>query len=355
MDPTLLALARLPQPFSRAETVRAGISEWSVRTALDSGALVTLAKGVYAVRDPWVAASPWIRHHQRSIAAARLTPDAIVSHASSAALLGLPHPAFAPEKVAMTLLDDVRTSRRDSWRCFHRGRTPPEHIVIRHGIPGFIASRVVIDSGREVTQRDALAIADGALRASLTTLDELWDMRAHQRRWPGVAATNEPLLLVDGRRENWLESASAWAIFRWGLPTGVPQVNVFTPDGEFVGRPDVLWPDHGLVGEADGVEKYLLDGATEEAVRERMRRESHRESQLTGLGLGVVRWTPVEAIHGDVIHTRFVAATDPGRATRLRAVFRCSCCNHPLDECLVEAELIRWRRRLARRFARTLW
>lgn len=355
MDHALLGFTPLPQPFSRAEALAAGIPEWTLRKALSSGSLITLTKGLYAVREPWLAGNQWVRHHHKAVAAARLTPDAIVSHASGATLLGLPHPAYAPEKVAMTLLDDSRTSRRDCWRQFHRGRTPAEHIVIRRGVPGFVAARVVIDSGREVHQRDALAIADGALRAGLVSRDELFDMRSHQRHWPGVAATNDLLMLADGRRENWLESASAWSMWRWDLPVGVPRVNVFTPDGELVGRPDVLWPDHGLVGEADGVDKYLVDGATDEAVRGRLRREATREAGLAGLGLGVMRWTPREAILGDAIHTRFSRLADPARGSRVRAVFRCSCCNHPLEECLIEAELLLWRRRIARLLERRIW
>jgi len=331
------------------------MTEWSLRTSLASRSLITLGKGLYAVRERWLADSQWSRHRQMAVAAARLTPDAIVSHASGAALLGLPHPAHAPEKIAMTLLDDVRTSRRDSWRRFHRGRTPADHVVIRHGVPGLVAARVVLDSGREVHGRDALAIADGALRAGLVCRDELLDMRSHQRHWPGVAATNDVLLLVDGRRENWLESASAWSMSQWDLPLGVPQVNVFTPDGAFVGRPDVLWPDHGLVGEADGVAKYLVDGATDDAVRTQLRRETAREAGMADLGLGVIRWTPSESILGDAIHTRFTLLADPSRRSRVRAVFRCSCCNHPLDACLVEAELRAWRRRVVRLLERRVW
>lgn len=180
-------------------------------------------------------------------------------------------------------------------------------------------------------------------------------MRRHQRRWPGVAATNEPLMLVDGRRENWLESASALAMARWAMPIPVPQVNVFTPDGEFVGRPDCLWPDLGVVGEADGTQKYLLAVATEEAVRHALHEEEIRQSGMTSLGLAFVRWNMQEAIHGDVIQTRFARVADPTRASRVNAIFRCSCCNHPLEDCAVEAELARWRRLLTKEFERTIW
>lgn len=333
----------------------AGIPATAVRNGVAARSLIVVAKGLYAVGAPWLARSPWARHRLTTEAAVRVTPDAIVSHASGAALLDLPHPAYAPKRVAMTVLDDGRTSRSDAWRRIHRGQTPAEQIVIRHGVPGFVVERVVIDSGREVPPRDALAIADGALRAGLTTRSELLEMRRHQRRWPGVRATNDVLLLADGRRENWLESASAWAISRWGLPVGVPQVNVFTPDGEFVGRPDLLWATEGLVGEADGVEKYLLKGTDEDSVRAALAAEKAREWRMTDLGLRFVRWTMHEAISGEAIDTRFRRLADPGRGARVSAVFRCSCCDRPLAECEVEAELEAWRRLLAREFDRKVW
>jgi hypothetical protein len=356
MDPrTEQALSRLPQPFVRRESGAAGVPQTTVSHALATKHLASPARGLYAVRSPWEAASPWQRHRLMIDAAVRLVPDALISHTSQAMLLGLPHPSHPPEVVSMTLLDDVRTSPRAAWCRFHRGATPHEHIVIRQGVPGFVPARVVIDCGRETHPRDALAIADGALRSGMTTLDELLDMRRHQRRWPHVARTNDVLMLVDGRRENWLESASAWSMARWGLPTGIPQVNVHTRDGEFLGRADAVWPELGIVGEADGVEKYLLDGTDEDSVRRALQREQSREKGMSQLGLAFVRWTPRDAVDGSEIHTRFQRQARRVRAVDVTAVLRCSCCNHPPDECRVEAELAAWRRKLTREFDRKVW
>ena len=345
----------LPQPFGRGEALALGATDRDLRLAIADASLTRPSRGLYAVREPWEALSPWERHRESAACAARLTPDAIVSHASGAALLGLPHPAYPPKKVSMTLLDDVRTSHTDSWRTFHRGATPPEHIVIRRGVPGFVVSRLAIDAARELHGRDALAIVDGALRAGLVTRDDLVATRRHQRRWPGVASANDVLIRADPRHENWLESASAWSIACWALPHSVPQPNVFTPDGQFVGRPDRVWPEHGVVGEADGVQKYLLGGATDEDVQQALERERWREGQMRGLGLKFVRWTPHDAIDGSAIHERFQTLADPERGARVSAVYRCSCCGHPLDECAVEAQLDAWRRALTREFARTTW
>lgn len=356
MDPrSARALRQLPQPFAPHESTAAGISRTTVKYALSVAVLVSPARGLYAVHEPWSAATPWERHRLLIDTAVRLFPDAVVSHTSQAVLLGLPHPSHPPERVSLTVLDDVRTSRRNSWCRFHRGATPPEHIVIRHGVPGFVVSRVVIDSCREVHARDALAIGDGALRAGKASLEELFDMRRHQRRWPHVSRSNEVLLLADGRRENWLESASAWSMAGWGLPTGIPQVNVYTPDGEFVGRPDCVWPHLGIAGEADGVEKYLMGGTDESPVLQALEDEGVRQHAMEGLGLRFVRWTPREAIDGSAIHSRFQSHASIEAGNKVTAIFRCSCCAHPLAECRVDAQLRDWRRKLEKEFERKIW
>ncbi|WP_147063254.1 hypothetical protein [Knoellia locipacati] len=158
---------------------------------------------------------------------------------------------------------------------------------------------------------------------------------------------------MDGRRENWLESASAWATHRWGLPIGVPQVDILTPAGRHIGRCDVLWSREGVVGEADGVAKYLEDGASEQQVGRRLLAEEERQRGFTDLGLAVVRWTPREAIDGGEIHTRFQRSAGPPRS--VDAILRCSCCRRRLDECGVEAEIATWRRMVAQEFTRKVW
>jgi len=343
----------LPQPFARADVVQAGLSARAVSRGVAAGPVVVVADRLYAVRSRWESHPAWVKHRLKAEAAARLTKDAIVSHSSAAAMMGLPHPTHPPDHVSMTVLDDVRTSRSDSWRRFHRGTTPYDHIRIEDGIPRLVPARVVIDCARELHPRDALAIADGALRSGLVTHDELWAMRCHQRRWPGITHADDVLWLADGRRENWLESASAWSARQWGLPTGIPQVNIWTPDGRFVGRCDCLWVSEGIVGEADGVEKYLVDGTSDEVVRCRLEAEATREKGFTELGLGVVRWTPRESVDGSVIHTRF--RHEAGTRRAWSAVFRCSCCDLEPADCAVEQGLGRWRRKLEHELGRKIW
>ena len=180
------------------------------------------------------------------------TPDAIISHASAAALLELPMPPRPPQRATMTVLDDRRTSEDAGWRRFHRGRTPPAHILICQGHPYLVPARTVVDCMRDMHAGDALAVLDAAIRTGLVTGQDLLEMRQHQRHWPGITAADRIMRLGDGRRESWFESTSAWVMASWELPPGIPQVVVRDSAGRFVARVDVLWPELGLVGEADG-------------------------------------------------------------------------------------------------------
>ena len=328
----------LPQPFLRAEALAHDVSSRRIDSALSRGDLDRIAPGVYAVSSQWTLLQPWERHLALARAAVRTTPDAIVSHASAAALLGLPMPPKPPERATMTLLDDGRTSEDDGWRRFHRGRTPPDQIVIDEGHPYLVPARTVVDCMREMRPGDALAVLDAAIRAGLVTGSDLTAMRRHQRRWPGIAAADRLLRLGDGRRESWFESTSAWVMSAWDLPPGIPQVVVSDSTGRFVARVDVLWPELGVVGEADGRGKYLIDSTggsqpSDEVAARAVVAQAIRENRVRDLGLEVVRWDPPDL--GDPLGLlgRFHAAVARARPELVTARFTCSCCRRPLTDC----------------------
>ncbi len=341
--PARTHVTMLPQPFTRPEAIAAGVSARRVDLAVGRGDLKRLAPSLYAVEPGWAAMPAWDRHLALARTAVRTTPDAIVSHASAAAILGLPMPPRPPARATMTLLDDSRTSPEDSWRRFHRGSTPPEHIVIDAGHPYLVPARTVVDSIRELPPRDALAIIDGALRSGSVTARDLLIMRSHQRRWPGIAAADILLGLADSRRESWLESASTWVFHALDLPRSIPQVVVSDLSGAFIGRVDALWPELGLVGEADGRGKYRPEkGAAgtaenpenpEDAAAYAVLAQVERESRLRDTGLEVIRWEPADLGRPLVLHQRFVAAAGRGRPGVVSARYTCSCCHRPLTDC----------------------
>jgi hypothetical protein len=328
----------LPQPFLRGEALATGLSERRLDAFLEAGELTRVAPGLYAVAPGWTTSPPWSRHLGLARAAVRATPDAIISHTSAAALLELPMPPSPPQWATMTVLDDRRTSEGDGWRRFHRGRTPPDHIVIDRGHPYLVPARTVVDCMRDMWPGDALAVVDAALGARLVTGPDVLEMRRHQKRWPGIRAADRLIPLADGRRESWFESKSAWVLADWGLPPGIPQVVVTDSCGRFVGRVDTLWPELGVVGEADGAGKYLqgsrADGEPSDEVAARaVIAQSQREMRLRDLGLEVVRWDPVELASPLTLVERFHRAVGRARPEIVTARYTCSCCHRPLTDC----------------------
>jgi hypothetical protein len=245
----------------------------------------------------------------------------------------------------MTVLDDDRTSREPAWVQLHRGDTPTEHCTTQPAHPGSdslpvtTATRTVVDCFREECLPDGVAIADGALRNGLTSVQRLRAMRAFQTRWPGVTKAASGIHLVDERRENWLESRSAAALWWWGVPLGAPQVVVRDHRRRFVARVDMAWPEHGVVGEADGRGKYLgefedgLDDSAQSAAL-RVVAAGVRESRLRDLGLEVVRWEPSEIVQKPSgVAERWDAAAARARRRLVTARLECSCCQVLLTDC----------------------
>ena len=341
----------LPQPFLAAEADAAGLSERRRASALRRGELTRLAPGLYAVGVDWEVLSPRERHIATARAAVRAVPGAVLSHRSAALIHGLPHPWGSLGAVRMTVLGDRRTSRAPAWVQLHRGLTPAAHLVphelltrdLTRTAEGEVLlttpTRTVIDCFREERLPDGVAIGDGALREGLTSPQRLRAMRAFQTRWPGVTKAAHGIPLLDERRENWLESRSAAALWGCGIPLGVPQVVVLDELRRFVARVDMAWPEQGVVGEADGRGKYLgeFDDGLDDSARSaslRVVAAGARESRIRDLGLEVVRWDPHEIVHTPgVVADRWEAAAARARSRTVTAMLECSCCRTALTCC----------------------
>jgi hypothetical protein len=162
---------------------------------------------------------------------------------------------------------------------------PRTEITRVAGLPVTTPARTVTDCLRHLDAYDAVPIADAALRAGLTTVEEVRRILGRQSGWPfaGVAALALPLL--EGRRESPLESRSAVVMHRHRLPAPRCQATILDAAGRFVARTDFAWLELGVVGEADGRGKYA-----EQPPVEAFEAEKARQARLEELGLVVVRW-----------------------------------------------------------------
>ena len=71
------------------------------------------------------------------------------------------------------------------------------------------------------------------------------------------------------------------------------QFKVRHPSGRLAGRTDFAWPEHKLLGEFDGKQKYLRIRRPDETIEEAILREKAREDllrELTGWGFIRLVW-----------------------------------------------------------------
>lgn len=284
----------LPQPFLAKEAFAAGLSSNAIAGAIRRHELVSVARSVYAVPDTWVALGPVELHTSMSRAASVSVPGSVVSHQSAALRWDLPHPLGPIGRPTVTVPESTRSSRSEDWRRVLHAELPAEHVIERDGLKLTTPARTVVDALRQLRLRDALAIADGALRKGLVTPSELDDLRKFQTRWPGVRNADQAFGLLDHRRESWLESASVATAHALGYSRPESQVWIHHRDGSLIGRVDLLWRGAGVVGEADGRGKYLGEFSQDEWDAERaaqlMLAERDRERALESVGFAVARW-----------------------------------------------------------------
>ena len=233
--------------------------------------------------DPAIELTGPEQHRRRAHAVVRrLTSGAVVSHQSAAVVYGLP--------VWDTPLDVVHITRSQATG----GRRTRDAVL--HAIPivGLVAvvggllvttpARTIVDCARTLDFEHAVVIGDAAVRKFGVTSKDLereLDLAKHRK---GIAAARRAVAFLDGHSESAGESRSRIALARNDIRL-VPQGDVFSNDGRFLGRVDFFDKDRPVIGEFDGDLKY--DGPDG---RDVLRAEKVREDLLRNHSNEMVRW-----------------------------------------------------------------
>ena len=335
----MLSTSDLPLAFDRRDALAAGWTRHRFHHRVSADDVVEVAPRVFADAVSWHLASPAGRHAALARIAASRYRGTAVSHASAAVLHDLPTPRFLPDEIALSA--DKRRNLGDdaAWVDVRRSALPERLVTTVDGIRVTTLARTAVDCLRVLPRMDGLAIADAVVRRG-TGPGELVGVRRMQVRWPGVRTARWGLGLLDGRRESWLESASAAALDGW-LPPAVPQVDVRDrATGRFVGRVDALWPDLRVAGESDGVAKFRgLAGAdpSARAVADRLVAAEVRADRLREVGLGLVRWGAADLRDVPALAGR-IRAAQPSRPWR--AELSCATCRQGLGDCRCAPSLL---------------
>lgn len=256
--------------FRYADVLARGGSRAQIERAIDNGRIVRLGKGVYAYRAGEI--------DEVGAAVLRVGAGAVASHETAARLWGIPVLGRPTGVIHLT-----RGRRRTGTDHFpgvtvHHAAVPEHHRRVRHGVPVTTPARTVMDLARAGKFRAGVSAADGALRLRLCTRDEMLAVTEDCAGWPGVRRARQVARFADRRAANPLESISRVAFHDFGLPAPLLQAELPSLD-----IADFLWDAYRVVGEADGMGKYVdLD-----VVRD----EKHRQDRIEDDGFTLVRWT----------------------------------------------------------------
>jgi hypothetical protein len=267
--------------FTVGQALAAGWRRPALTRAVDSGHLMRPRTGAYALSS----ASLGLFERQAAdrdfllagVASALRVARSTVSHASAAAVHGLPLLSLPPVP-CLTLPPERRT--REAGLHVHRQPISDAERQSFGSIPVTRVARTCLDVTRESGLRAGLVTTDAALRRGVLTPQELRAAYAALRGRAGLSDGDALVRLADGRSESPLESVSRFAM-RALEPQPELQVCLLDALGRFIARVDFFWREFGLVGEADGMGKY------DEA---ELRHEKRRSDALVNAGFHVTRW-----------------------------------------------------------------
>jgi hypothetical protein len=175
--------------------------------------------------------------------------------------------------------------RRHSVRglVIERTKRLPQHRS-RDGLPCAPIERAVIDAVRKMTGRNEIrGVIAEVVQRGLATLPQLADeLRATQQR--GTALPRLVLREVTDGVRSAAEAQARDVIAAANLPRPLWNRDVHDSCGTWLGRPDAIWPDQGVVLEIDSLEWHLSPGS--------YRRTQARQRRLARAGLIVFPVTP---------------------------------------------------------------
>ena len=287
--------------FTTCDLTQLGVSPSRRATRLSSGAWVSMRRGVYAECDVADACAIDVRAWHALRTAAELAASrgpAYAGRGSAACVLNLESLGRPPEAVTLIRPADIgasRGSRTPSVRLLSAALPPVDRLVFG-AIATTSVARTVVDQARSLPERDAVVLADSAMRTFGLSGDDFRKVLCRQRDWPGALAACQALGRSDPRSESVLESIGRMTCTNNGLPRPMSQVWLGDERPEI--RVDFYFPEFRTVGEADGRVKY----ATPQAIWE----EKKRQDRLHDLGFDVVRFDYADAVgDGHAMAARF--------------------------------------------------
>lgn len=278
--------ARQHGVITSAQAMAAGLSRDAVQRRLRSGRLHRVHRGVYAVGHPNLSPSG------RLLAAVLACgPDAVLSHASAAAIWGL--------RLASGTLIDVTVPtphRAQAGVRLHVRPVADDERATVDGVPVTTVARTLFDLAPTAGARGIERLASQAEADRLASPTSLAAVAARHRRRHGASVIRRVLAsqrLADGATRSELEDRFLALVDSAGLPR--PRLNHPIPVAGRTIVADAAWPAARVLVE--------LDGYAHHDTREAFERDRERDRAALMAG-----WTPVRATWPQVADGRRLAA-----------------------------------------------
>lgn len=272
--------------LSRRALLAQGWTDTDIRRETRANELVRVAAGLYTPKadlEGW----PEVAYRVRVMAAAQRF-QAVVSHASAAAVHGLP--LGGADLSAVHLIRPGKGGfRAGGDRTRHAGILDPQWVTTVDEVQVTTIARTLVDLARSQPVKTAVAAMDNALFRRLCAPEEVRHAMTSIYRHRGAPRARFAAELADGRAESATETTIRLAARGASLPSMELQFDVYDELGRFVGRAEGGYPELGVMWEYDGRGKYgelLPPGRTS---TDAIMAEKRRERGFVELGWTVLR------------------------------------------------------------------
>jgi hypothetical protein len=292
-----------------AELLADGWGAAELRRMAQSGEVQRIRRGAYEC-TPARSLDRRDQHRRLIAATVRQTSvDSAISHMSAAVLHQLP---IWNDQLARVHITRNQSGGGKVRRYVHLHVAPLTDVDVREieGHRVTTLARTVFDLLRTLTMEQSVPIGDAALRLGLT-LEELAEVAGRCIGWRGMLQARRAMNFLDARSESAGESYSRVVLDRIGIPTPIPQYEVWD-QGVLIGRADFCWEEFRTLGEFDGKQKYgrlLRPGQT---AADAVFAEKRREDALRDLGWQIVRWLWEDLYHPQELRRRLERAFERG-------------------------------------------
>ncbi|MFF1879563.1 hypothetical protein [Leifsonia sp. NPDC058230] len=208
-------------------------------------------------------------------------PDAALSHTTAARMHGLPVPWRIRDELHLTVAPPGRPPRIAGVHS-HRSLLGPRDLTRVGGMLMTAAARTWADLSHTLSLRELVALGDAIVhwRSRRSTPDELRASGCSPGS-RGAARARHALALMHERSESPQESLLRVILAEAGLPPPDVNVDLRGPDGRFLARPDLRFPDQRVIVEYEG-DHHRVD-------RGQWQRDLVRTTRLQAVGEKVVR------------------------------------------------------------------